>query len=111
MPTTTITNNESIIITSLVGRRLKCLGRLNNVAIRYSATYAADASMNTVYIDVPMPGLPNVNQVMSDVMYDVAIARAKEWLETTYPQSRNPLCPLGTILAQALGLMRGSPWA
>ena len=82
MLTTTTTSNESTIMTSLVGRRLK--GPFNDV-IRYSATYAADASMNTMYIDVPILGLPNASQVMSDVMYDVAIARAKEWVRNDLP--------------------------
>jgi hypothetical protein len=76
-----------------MGRYLKGLGRLNNVAVRYSATYAADASMNSVYIDMSIPGLPNVSQVMSDVMYDVVMARAKEWVRNDLPTVSQPAMP------------------
>jgi hypothetical protein len=41
--------------------------------------------MNTVYIDMSMPSLPNVSQVMNDVMYVVAMARAKEWVRNDLP--------------------------
>jgi hypothetical protein len=49
--------------------------------------------MNTVYIDVPMPGSLNASQVMSDVMYDVAMARVKDWVRNnllTVTQSAMP---------------------
>jgi len=96
-----------------MGKCLKDLGcsnsRFNNAAVEYSVTHIADASVNSMY-DVPMPGLPNFSQVMSDVMYDVARARAKEWIKN-HPQPHSPLCLLGTIPAQASGLMRGSPRA
>jgi hypothetical protein len=36
--------------------------------------------MYSVYIDVPMLGLPPLTQAMSDVMYDEAMARAKDWV-------------------------------
>ena len=85
MPTATTASNGGSILASFGSRRLKGHGNLNNVAIWYSVTYAADASMNTVYIDVPIPGLPNASQVMSDVMYDVAMARAKEWIRNDLP--------------------------
>jgi len=91
---------------------LKDLGcsnsRFNDAAVEYSVTYIADASVNSMYIDVPMPGLPNVSQIMSYVMYDVARARAKEWIKN-HPQPHSPLCLLGTIPAQASGLMQGLP--
>jgi len=74
----TISNESTISVTNLMGKCLKDLSRFNNAAVEYSVTYIADASVNSMYIDVPMPGLPNFSQIMSDVMYDVARARAKE---------------------------------
>jgi len=38
----------------------------------------AAASMYSVYIDVPMLGLPPPTQAMGDVMYDEAMARAED---------------------------------
>lgn len=78
-------SRSTISATNLMRGHLKDLSRFNNTAVEYSVTYIADASVNSVYIDVPMPGLPNVNQVTSDVMYDVARARAKEWIRNNPP--------------------------
>ena len=88
----TISNESTISVTNLMWGCLKDLSRFNNAAVEYSVTYIADASVNSMY-DVPMPGLPNFSQVTSDVMYDVARARAKEWIKNHLPTASQSTMP------------------
>jgi hypothetical protein len=57
----------AVVMSILVNGFFEAINRLGRSHVDTTATYTVAASMYSVYIDVPILGLPNVSQIMSDV--------------------------------------------